>query len=73
MAAYCLSNSCILFVYSSYFSIFIFHSAGHLAFFYILVGLHSDNPELVCPDSRPWTEDDPTLTDQIYLDEQAAL
>ena len=62
-------DSCILFVYSSYFSIFIFHLARHLAFFYILIVLHSDNPGPVCFDSGMWIEEDPTIADQAYFEE----
>ena len=42
-------------------------------FFYVLIELHSDNPELVCLDSGTWIEGDHIVADQAYLEEQAAL
>jgi len=41
-----MPDSCFTF---SYTYIYSFMPSG---FFYMLIGLHSDNPELVCPDSR---------------------
>jgi len=32
----------------------VIHYARHLAFFYVLVGLNSDNPGPACPDSGAW-------------------
>jgi len=46
------------------------HATWHL---YVLVGLHSDNSGSVCPDTAAWIEEDPTVADQAYLEEHAAL
>jgi len=42
-------------------------------FFYVFVGLHSDNPGPVCPDSGTWIEGDHTVADRANLEEQATL
>jgi len=34
----------------------VFACARHLTLFYVLVGLTSDNPGLVCSDPGAWTE-----------------
>ena len=51
----------------------IFLLVRHLAFFYVLVGLHSDNPGSVYPDIGARSEEDPSAEDQTYLEEQASL
>ena len=35
--------------------------------------LYSDNPGLVCPETGAWIEEDTTVTDQAYLEEQTTF
>jgi len=39
-------------------------------FFYVLVGLHSDNSGPACPDSEAWIKEDPTVAYQAYLEKR---
>jgi len=47
----------------------IFIDACHLASFYILIGLLSNN--LAYPGPRAWTEESPNAKDHVFLEEQS--
>ena len=44
--------------------------ARHLASFYALIVLLSDNPEPACPDLGVWDKVDPSAEDQAFFVEQ---
>jgi len=45
--------------------------ARHLASFYVLAGLFSDNHGPACLDSEAWNEVKPSVKDSAFLEEQA--